>query len=104
MILPKICSIEEENSRVDSSMGHFGEISDASSSSEQQDQSNPTIISKLRKKFSMNNKQNQIFKDNSSAFSTSDPLLIQPFQGSTPENQIFLSTEEINTDISIANM
>lgn len=84
MISPKICSIEEEITKP-SSMSQFGEISDSIDvSSTEQQQSNLTIISKLRNKFLLNNKQNPIVES----------IFIQPSQESTTGNQIFLSTEQ----------
>jgi hypothetical protein len=87
-------------------MPQFAEISDdiQASSIEQQHQSNLTIMSKLRNKFLLNNKQNQS-KDNLPLFSnSSESIFIHPFQESTTGNQILLSTEEFHVDTSISNI
>ncbi len=97
-ISPKICSIEEENPQSTiikhSSISQFGEISDssidASSTEQQQNQSNLTIMSKLRNKFLLNNKQNP-----SKDFGISE---------STTQNLIFLSKEESDVDTSMSNI
>lgn len=104
MISPKICEEAPESSEK-------SDDTDATSTEQQP----LTITSKLRNKFLSNNKQNQskyiyicyflinlfVFKDNSSSFSTSDPLFVQSFQKSATGNQIFPSTEEFDVNTSI---
>jgi hypothetical protein len=92
MISPKICSIEEEESSQLSAVSMQPPIFDDAQSSEQQHQSNSTIISKLRSKFSSNNQME---------YKSPESIFTQSLQESTVGNQLLLSTEEFDAEKNI---
>ncbi|CAF3388997.1 unnamed protein product [Rotaria socialis] len=122
MIPPKICSMEENNSqqygnlisqqttnlksllppsaRIDPSVTPFAEVLDeiqispSTSGTEQQRQTNPTIISKFRSNFLPNTKQLTSRTKLSLLGATSKLSVSQPSSESTTGNQILLSTDD----------
>lgn len=74
------------------------QISPNTPATEQQRQSNPTIISKFRNNFLPNTKQlTSRSKLPSFSTTTSKPLFAQPSQESTTGNQILLSPDDTTT-------
>ncbi|CAF1091250.1 unnamed protein product [Rotaria magnacalcarata] len=122
MIPPKICSMEENNSqqygnlisqqttnlksllppsgRIDPSVAPFAEVLDeiqispSTSGTEQQRQTNPTIISKFRSNFLPNTKQLTSRTKLSLLGATQKLSVSQPSFESTTGNQILLSTDD----------